>query len=538
MLAVWPAGVKADRLFSLVALVAALSALAAGLAYGTFAAGGSDSSCYLSEARLLASGATSIDEPLARTAPWPTRAWTFAPAGHVPSRVVPGVIVPICPPGLPLAMAAVRRLSLGEGIVVPVLGALAVWLTFLLGRRIDGPLTGAAAAVLTATSPIFLCQIMQPMTDVPAAAWWLLAAFLALDADRLHGRAVGAGVAASFAVLTRPNLLPLAFVVAAYLVFAAAARLKASPDAWRVSVRAAALFVLGSIPGLIALGALQRATYGSPLASGYGPLGGMFAASHVMPNLERYPRWLIETQTPFLVLAVAAPWVCRRDGLARGAMWLSLALAAATLASYLPYLVFEEWWYIRFLLPAIPFLILPSVVVLVALLRRVAPRSHQAVAAMLVALLAIWYTREPQGRLAFELRDMEQHYVEAGTYVARRLPARAAVVTVKYSGSVHYYASRPTLAWDTLDPAGLELAFGFLREKGYQPYLLLATDEEPAFKARFGGASPAGTLDWPPMARLGRDARVYDPEDRARYLGNGIVRTEDVWSTPRKGKRR
>ena len=277
--------------------------------------------------------------------------------------------------------------------------------------------------------------------------------------------------------------------------------------------------------------------YGSALGSGYGPLSVLFASSHVLPNLERYPRWLIETQTPFLALAIAAPAV-RRHWPARSAdVWLCLALAAATLACYLPYVVFDDWWYIRFLLPAIPLLIVLSIVVLVALLERVAPSSYRAVTAIAVVVLVVWCTRDPRSRLAFALQDMEHHFVEAGTFAAERLPARAVAVTVKYSGSVHYYAGRPTVSWDSLEPAWLDPVLKFLEVRGYETYLVLATEEEPAFRARFERASVIGGLDWPPIARVGRAVRVYDPRDRERFLAGAVVPTVDVWRTPRKVRR-
>src|SRR5262245_5011490 len=168
-----------------VAIAAAFSALAVGITWGTFAAGGSDSSCYMNEARLFSRFTTRIEQPLAISAPWPRAAWTFTPAGHLPSpahagdSASTGDIVPMCPPGLPIVMAIARWVR-ADLLVVPLFGALAVWLTFLLGRRIDAPPAGAAAAVLLACSPIFLYQIVQPMTDVPAAAWWLAVAVLAI----------------------------------------------------------------------------------------------------------------------------------------------------------------------------------------------------------------------------------------------------------------------------------------------------------------------------------------------------------------------
>ena len=162
------------RVARIVAAGAAVAALAIGVVLGTYVAGGSDSSCYLNGGRLLARGLVRLEQPLARDAPWPHAGQTFTPAGFSPS-VDAGGFVPICSPGLPLLMAAFRVLHVTEFLVVPLLGALAVWLTYVLGRAIHGPTTGAASAALLACSPTFLYQLVQPMSDVPAMAWWLLA---------------------------------------------------------------------------------------------------------------------------------------------------------------------------------------------------------------------------------------------------------------------------------------------------------------------------------------------------------------------------
>ena len=99
--------------------------------------------------------------------------------------------MPLCPAGLSLLMAAAVALG-GERalfLVVPLLGALAVWCAFLIGRRLGGPVAGAASAVLLACSPTFLYQLVQPMSDVPAAALWLAALALALRARDAGGPA-------------------------------------------------------------------------------------------------------------------------------------------------------------------------------------------------------------------------------------------------------------------------------------------------------------------------------------------------------------
>ena len=483
------------RVAPLVAIAAAIGAFVVGVRWGTGAAGGSDSSCYLNEARLFSRFTTHIEQPLALAAPWPRAPWTFTPAGHLPSPARADAIVPMCPPGLPIVMAAARWIR-AELIVVPLFGMLTVWLTFVLGRRIAGEPTGAASAVLVACSPIFLYQIVQPMTDVPAAAWWLLVAALAIGEPP---RPFAAGLAASMAVLTRPNLLPLALVVGVYLA--------RKPSRYE----AVFWFVAGMIPGGVVLALLNWRMYGSPVASGYGSAGDLFQLANVAPNLDRYVRWLWQTHTPILALAFAAPLLVRR----RAQAWLALALAAATVFLYLPYRVFDDWWYIRFLLPAIPFLIVLSV----ATVARIAGRFHLLATplAVLTVVVGVWWVHTATARHAFDLREWERHFIEAGRFASDKLPANAAVVTVKHSGSVHYYSQRPTIAWDTLDPASLDRALDFLRDRGLVPMLMIDAEEESAFRARFANSSLIGRLDWPPVARVARTVRVYDPADRARY---------------------
>src|SRR6185503_17858312 len=97
----------------------------------------------------------------------------------------------------------------------------------------------------------------------------------------------------------------------------------------------------------------QHAMYGSPLESGYGDAAGLFALAHVVPNMRLYLGWLLEVHGPLLGLGLLAPFVLRASNDRRNVsiVVLLLALVATTLACYLPYLVFDTWWYIRFLLP-------------------------------------------------------------------------------------------------------------------------------------------------------------------------------------------
>ena len=160
-----------------IAAAAAVAAAVTGFAWGTYVAGGSDSYCYLSQAELFASGHIVNVQDIAAIAPWArgkgVRAgWACRRHSRPQVRRCPCVR-----PGYPMLMALARTVGGRAAMfaVVPLLGALAVWSTFVLGRRIAGPAAGALAAILLAASPPFLYQIVQPMSDVPASAMWAVA---------------------------------------------------------------------------------------------------------------------------------------------------------------------------------------------------------------------------------------------------------------------------------------------------------------------------------------------------------------------------
>jgi hypothetical protein len=154
--------------------------------------------------------------------------------------------------------------------------------------------------------------------------------------------------------------------------------------------------------------------------------------------------------------------------------------------------------------------------------RAAGTRTALVMAVIAIGVGMLWISTARQRR-AFELARLERHFVEAGTFASERLPANAGVLTIRHSGSVHYYSQRPTISWDTLEPGTLDRVLAFLREQGLTPILLLDTSEEATFRQRFEVASPIGRLDWPPLARVGRTIRVYDPADRARYFARAVA---------------
>ena len=514
-----------DRHAGWVAAGAAATAMAVGLGKGTRVAGSADAYGYVSQALLWLKGLPLQAEPLASVVPWPFADWSLSPLGFRPG-VEPGIIVPTYPPGLPLAMAASASIG-GPGAVywvVPLLGAATVWLTYLLGRRCADAASGAAAALLVAASPVFLYQLVQPMSDVPATAWWLLS---------LWGAAAGlplvAGLGAGAAVLTRPNLAPLAaLVIAAVLVHAYSRHPRPRPV-----LRAAIACALPLAAAAAFLAWLNTRLYGSPFLSGYGAAAGLFTAGNVPVNAGRYLRWLLDTQTPVVLLGLAAPFIAwfgrrRTPGAPSSAPgWLGLGFAALVVACYLPYSPFEEWWYLRFLLPALPVLLILASSVLV----RLVPATPAAVRAPLlvagVALLGWHYVATASDRSAFALDRLESRYLAAGAFASGKLPGNAVLLSVQESGPLRMYGLRTTVRFDHLDPRGLDSAVRFLDGAGYRPYFVLEAWEETQFRDRFARSSPLGLLDWPPIAEVGSPVKVrfYDPRDRQRFLAGERVET-------------
>jgi hypothetical protein len=479
---------------------AAAATLTVGIVWGTRAAGGSDSYCYIGQAEEFAAGHAVLREPLARTVPLPRPDLVFAPVGFVPRAA--GGAVPMCAPGLSLLMAPAWKIGgeIGLHLVVPLLGSLAVWCTYLLGCRMNGPIAGASSAVLVAASPIFLYQLVQPMSDVPAAALWTTA-LAVVSRGRAHHH-WAAGLLTSIALLTRPNLAPAVLPIVLFIARQPRALLR---------------FVIGLLPGCVLLMWLNAVRYGSPFRTGYGDVDMLFSLSHLLPNAARYWEWTLSAQTPFVLLALAIPFVAARwqpgDRERSAFAWMGLAYLLMIVACYLPYSVFDAWWYTRFLLPALPLALAFASAAWIGLVSRTP--APGAIAMVTTIALASGYVTYARTHSTFALRDFERRFIRTGTYVGSTLPANAVVITIQESGAVRHYGRRPAALWDAIAPDALDETVARFEEAGLKPYLLLEDWEEAGFRERFPH-EVLGRLDWPPVAEIREQVRVrlYDPQER------------------------
>jgi hypothetical protein len=511
-------------------IAAALAAIviSTGLVWSTRVAAGADAYGYVSQADLWLRGNLHIDQSFGASVPWPLARWTFTPLGYRPEpdgyRIVPQYAA-----GLPLLMAAFKSIA-GQCAmfwVVPVCGGILVLATYGIGRRIERPVVGLAAAWLVAASPTQLFMLMAPMSDVPAAAAWAVSVACALGQTPLS--AVAAGTAAGVAIMIRPNLAPLAAVIAIWMVWRSAltpgpasARFeKPSTPMWR---RASGLrvlwFALPAAAGAMAVGIINARLYGSPLTPGY-DLTDAYLWSYVLPNVRRYGWWLIAAETPFAlagfaVLAVPSARIWRTTS-SRETLPLFGGIGAVIWVSYLLYVPWDAWWYLRFLLPAWPMMTLGTASIAAALYRAApstALRNLVIAALGTIGVSGIWQAVQ---RDAFSVARGEAKYIEVGKTVESLTEPDAVIISAQHSGSIRYYAGRLTLRWDVGDPAWFDRTVEWLAAHGHHPYFVLEPQEVTELRARSGPGNVVAQLDWTPMVSFrGGAVTMYDGVRRER----------------------
>ena len=470
---------------------------------GARTAGGADAFGYVSQAYLWRSGTLHVTRPLIADVPWRLAAESAAPLGYRPGGGT--TIVPTYAPGAPLLMAALTWLggACGPYWLSPLMAAAAIFATWTLGTRLTAsPQTALLSAFFLASSPVFLFHSMLPMSDVATTALWALS----MCALTVRGAAAAgvAGVCAGIAILVRPNLVPLAV--------AGVAACHAWPErhTWRAFRRRAAAYLLcGVVPGAAAIAVVNDRLYGSPLLSGYGESGLLYSLSYFATNVLSFGRYLVGLEGAVLVPA-AVLWWGRRRSLLHATALPAVVFCAGVFLSYLFYQPQNGWIFLRFLLPAFPLLFIASAEGWRTASARW-PRGWQRPATLV--LLALCLLRgAPVASRIFTVGAGEDRFAAVASFVARVLPSNALVVASQHSGTVLFYAGRPTIRYEWLRPWELRDGLDWLSARGYRPYLVLDNWEEPQFRQRFGNDTAIGRLELRVVGeyRGGVDVRVFD----------------------------
>jgi hypothetical protein len=194
-----------------------------------------------------------------------------------------------------------------------------------------------------------------------------------------------------------------------------------------------------------------------------------------------------------LVVPLRRVWPGAKD---RGAVGV-IALFVLTLwAQYMFYLVFDVWWYLRFLLPSWPFLMLGLASAALALVRSGRPIVR---AVVIVALVGLGVRNLVfAGRASvFHLWEGERRYVSMGMLVRSHTEPGSVLISLQHSGSLRYYGGRVTVRFDNIDDDWLDRAVQWLADNGAHPYLVVEEWELPEFRRRFASQRVLDRLQTP-----------------------------------------
>jgi len=466
-------------------------------------ASGADSHGYVTQADRWIERDLVKQQPWVNEVPWPHPWRTSSPIGYRPTRRDLTATVPVYAPGLPLLMAGAKLVGgpCAPFWVVPFCGAVLVLTTFAIGRRLADATTGLVAAWLIAISPAYLYMLMWPMADAPVATAWALAFFFALGST-LPSAAL-AGLATAMAILIRPNLVLGAGILGLGYLWSLA---RAEAD--RRAFYFGRVLLFGSLAsiGVIVTLSLNFHLYGSPLETGYGRLTFVYRLGWLGENLARYPRWLVESETPLAIFGIVALFLPTRH------LWPSLrdraslvTIALFVLSVWVPFLMFfpfDQWWYLRFLLATWPFMMLGSAAVVLAVARKL-PRPAQILIAVAVLALGFRQWAFARDHVVFELWKYEYRYPAVARHVAELTEPRSVVFAMQHSGSLRAYADRVTLRYDFFDPEWLDPGLDWLEERGVRAYLVVDDEEMPVFEKRFAGTRSIERVRTPLLTYVG-----------------------------------
>jgi hypothetical protein len=410
-------------------------------------AGGADSSGYMNAAKLLSQGR--IHVPMREVANLETTpgtsarlSYAYVPLGFRPSHN--GQITPTYPIGLPLLIAATATITgweMSPGFTIALHSMAGLVLVYALGRKIGlSRPTALLGMAIIGTGPLYILYSLQLMSDMPALTWCTAAILCAWQSRSRTSFALAAGIAMGIAVLIRPSDVLLIFPIAVALGF---------------NWRRWSLLITGGIPSAIALAMYNVSAYGDPLASGYGNISDLMSSHYVKDTLLNYVHWLPALLTPVVILALGFPLLLKRSPRI-GWMLLAWWLSFATFYAFY-YYTHETWWYLRFILPCFPALVLTALFVGSIMIDQLRTRAFfrkpavlACLAGIVVMTVAISNAHWIDKQNVLRMQDDQKHYVQASAWARDNLPAGSVIACMQVSGALLYYTDFPVIRWDSL----------------------------------------------------------------------------------------
>ena len=236
--------------------------------------------------------------------------------------------------------------------------------------------------------------------------------------------------------------------------------------------------------------------------------------SRIPTNLRLYLQWFAQAHTPFAlcgIVSILIPlrrlWPDVRD---RRVFIVIAAFVVSVWAIYCAWLVFDAWWFSRFLLSSWPFIMLGIGSVAVAAYRR-RSRDVRLLTVFSVVALAVFQLDFAIDRNTFTSGNDRRRFVAAARLVRRMTDRNSVIAGLDHSGSIRYYGGRMTMMYTAIADESLDPIVDWLKAHGVRAYLVVEEWEIEEVRHRFAGSLCLRALDGPPVGDrrvAGKDAAV------------------------------
>jgi hypothetical protein len=378
---------------------------------------------YYQEALLLKSGKVIMNTGLD-----PRKYPCTAPLGYYTRN---GRVVPQYTPGYPLLLALGSFLG-ADFYVNPLIGVLSVLMMFLLLLELTEKRIAILFSLLWAFSPIVAWGSTYLMSDLAAALFIMLGFYLFL-----REKPGAAAICLGFSVAVRPTNLFFILILLPLLI---------KKHQWlRFGLH---LLIPASL-----YGAFNWIIYGVPWRFGYGNISYDLTHTVFFPHLVFYLKEIVVQFTP--VLAILALFALVRK--TRYSWFYGLW--------FLFFLIFysfwraggDLWWWMRFLLPALPALFILAALGLKRILDTTEKKwrklSHKTATLLitLVTIAMLMYFVQYGKKNDVYINNKGYDYAYLSNAVGKLVPPGSLVGAFEISGALRIYANVEPFNWHNFD---------------------------------------------------------------------------------------
>jgi hypothetical protein len=446
-------------LLALLAVVIGIGTVVA--RYGKPIAEGSDASGYIHNSRLIMEGRLYSElRPIGDLPIERINLGAYQPLGFNLERDTQR-LKPIYPFGPSIFFAAFQLISdnyLGILLALIFIGCATPIGVYLLSRELGLEHNWSVlAACILGLSGIYLYRSMLAASDALSACLAVYCVYLALVAHRRPLYAALLGICFSLALFTRlPNAM-IALPVGLALLY----RIRQQVWWW--------VIILSSLPGIAILLWINNELYGSPLASGYGNVWRLFKAEYFGMTMRHFAYWLTELHTPVVTLGfLASLLLFRKQPITLVILWIWSGSFILFYAFY--YYSHLVWWYLRFILPAVPALVIGSVFSLRSVSNYLGKATRQpwlpaALCAGLLLYICFSEIAAYKGNIYFDGRK-KNNYLMLNQWMEENATPGDVFLSMQTSGAIYYYTNHAIMRYDLLREGDWDIVRNYM--KGYE----------------------------------------------------------------------